>query len=368
MARIADRYLAGEIARAFGAVSILLLLITFGGLLTDVLNRVSRGKIPAELVLTQMVLRVPNALTLLLPLASFVAVLMAFGRLYRDSEMAVLAASGFGSWSQLWAVFRFAIVLSVVLLWLGITLTPQAQLAAREQILEAQRNRPVAGLDEKRFVELGGGAGVVYLDAYDAKENRFSGLMLIRERDDELDWLMARSGRMLRSERDEPLRFALGSGERATIDEENDRVLVVTYGEASLSLPRPSETIDEEAAQSMRPISALLSDNSKPARVELDVRLAPALGAFLLALMAPILARSPPRQARYDRIVLAVVLYLAYNNLQNLARAWYLQGVTPQALGPHWTHALLFAVLLLIWLPSIIRGLRSRRVLAGSVR
>lgn len=368
MARIADRYLAGEIARAFGAISILLLLITFGGLLTDVLNRVSRGRIPAELVLTQLVLRVPNALTLLLPLASFVAVLMAFGRLYRDSEMAVLAAAGFGSWSQLWAVFRFAVVLSVVLLWLGITLTPQAQFAAREQILEAQRNSPVAGLDAKRFVQLAGGTGVVYLDQYDGKENRFTGLMLIREREEELDWLMARSGQMLRSERDEPLRFALGSGERATIDEKNDRVLVVTYGEASLTLPRPTETEDEEAQQSMRPISALLSDDSRAARVELDVRLAPALGAFLLALMAPILARSPPRQARYDRIVLAVVLYLAYNNLQSLARTWYLQGVTPEALGPHWTHGLLLVAFVLVWTPSIVRGLRSRRVLAGSMR
>lgn len=367
MARIADRYLAGEIGRAFAAVSVLLVLITFGGLLTDVLNKVSRGRIPAELVLTQLVLRIPDALTLLLPLASFVAVLMAFGRLYRDSEMAVLAAAGFGRWRQLWAVFRFALVLTLVLLWMGIWLVPQAQTAAQEQILEAQRSRPVAGLEARRFVPLAGGSGVVYLEEYDVQANQFSGLMLIRERDQELDWLMADSGQMLRSEADEPLRFALGRGERATVDEENDRVMVITYGEANLSLPRPSESPDQGAEQSTKPIGALLTDDSKAARAELDARLAPALGALMLALMAPILARSPPRQARYDRIVIAVVLYLSYNNLQNLARAWYLQGVTPEALGPHWTHVLLLATLFLIWLPSLLDALRSRRVLAGSV-
>ena len=368
MARIADRYLAGEISRAFGAVSILLLLVTFGGLLTDVLNRVSKGRIPAELVLTQLVLRIPSALNLLLPLAAFVAVLMAFGRLYRDSEMAVLAAAGFGRGRQLWAVLRFSVVLSFVLLWLGVSLAPQAERIAHQQILEAQRSRPVAGLDERRFVPLAGGSGVVYLDAYDAQANQFSGLMLIREREDELEWLMANSGQMLPSEPDEPLQFALGSGERAAIDEKNERVLVVTYGEASLSLPRPSEQVDTEARQSSRTLSALWVDESKAARAELDVRLAPAVGAFLLTLMAPILARSPPHQARYDRIVIAVVLYLSYNNLQSLARAWYLQGVTPERLGPHWTHLLLLAAFFLTWLPSMLRSLRSRRFLAGASR
>jgi lipopolysaccharide export system permease protein len=81
--------------------------------------------------------------------------------------------------------------------------------------------------------------------------------------------------------------------------------------------------------------------------------------------MAPLLARSAPRQARYDRIVIAVLLYLAYSNLQGLARSWFELGMTPAALGPHWIHVVLLLVAALAWLPVWLQAMRERRLLVG---
>ena len=55
-----------------------------------------RGRIPAELLAALIGLRTIDALTLLAPLAVFIGVQLAYGRLYRESEMAVFAASALG--------------------------------------------------------------------------------------------------------------------------------------------------------------------------------------------------------------------------------------------------------------------------------
>jgi lipopolysaccharide export system permease protein len=368
-ARIADRYLSSEIWSAFGGVSILLVLVTFGGLLTDVLNKVSRGRIPAELVLNQLLLRVPLALSMLLPLAGFVAVMLAFGRLYRDSEMAVLAAAGYGARRQLRVVLKFALILAAALLWLGLHLVPKAAFEAQRQISEVQQRTPVSGLEAGRFVDLPDGGGVVYLGEYDAQANRFAELILVRERKGRLEWLASDAGTLVPTAAEEPLRFKLAAGERTTLESGLDRVMRVSYEEASLSVPRAVRDRDEGSGQIERLGSVeLWRDGSAAARVELDVRLAPAIGAFLLAVMAPLLARSAPRQARYDRIVIAVLLYLAYSNLQGLARTWFEQGVTPAVLGPHWIHAVLLIIALFAWLPVPLQAMRERRLLAGRRR
>src|SRR5690606_10099924 len=72
--RIIDRYLLRELTRSFVAVNAVLLLVTFGGVLTDVLNKIARGKLPATLLLAQVGLRSLDALGIVLPLGLFLTV------------------------------------------------------------------------------------------------------------------------------------------------------------------------------------------------------------------------------------------------------------------------------------------------------
>jgi lipopolysaccharide export system permease protein len=94
MLRIVDRYLARELAWSFLAAATILLLVVIGATVADLLAKIARGNVAADLLLALIGLRTVDALTLLLPLAAFLGVQIAYGRLYRESEMAVLAASG----------------------------------------------------------------------------------------------------------------------------------------------------------------------------------------------------------------------------------------------------------------------------------
>jgi lipopolysaccharide export system permease protein len=70
--------------------------------------------------------------------------------------------------------------------------------------------------------------------------------------------------------------------------------------------------------------------------------------AVVLALLALPLSRSPPRQARYGRMIVATLAYVFGSNLLILGRTWLGTGQIPIQLGLWWLLVPAFA--LAIWL------------------
>src|SRR5690606_18150478 len=88
-----DRYLLSEFAQSTFAALVVLLIVSVGGVITDVLKDIASGRMPAGLMLSQLGLVLLNWLPLILPLALMLGMMLGVGRLYRDSEMPVIAAS-----------------------------------------------------------------------------------------------------------------------------------------------------------------------------------------------------------------------------------------------------------------------------------
>src|SRR5690606_25819122 len=91
-----DTYLFREFAQSTFAALVVLMIVSLGGVFADVLGDIARGRVPAGLMLAQLGLMVLNYLPLILPLGLMLGLLLAVGRLYRDSEMPVLVATGVG--------------------------------------------------------------------------------------------------------------------------------------------------------------------------------------------------------------------------------------------------------------------------------
>ena len=104
-----DRYLSSEIARSVMAALVVLSMVSLGGLFADLIGEMARGKVPPTLLLSQLGLRLVRYLPLILPLALLLGFLLALGRLYRDSEMYVLAAAGVGPRRLLRPVLQVAV-------------------------------------------------------------------------------------------------------------------------------------------------------------------------------------------------------------------------------------------------------------------
>lgn len=359
----ADRYLEREVWQTLLAVVAVMLMVMLGGLLTDVLSKIARGKVPAPLLFSQIGLRIPDALTLLLPLSSLLAVLLAYGRMYRDSEMSVLAASGYGVLHSLRPLLRVGLVLLLLQGALSLWLAPWGRALAAQMVLDLQRSVAVAGLSSGRFVELPGQAGVLYVARVGANEREIEGIMLVRDREGQRLVLTARRGELLVDEASEELSLRLEVGERVDGRPGEGAYRRIRFESADIAFPRKAMESEDDPLHA-RSSLALLAATELDARVELLRRLTQPLALLLLILLAPIMAQGAPRQPRYDKLVVAVLLYVAYINLIELSRVWRLAGVTPEALGSWWVHALFAVVVLLAWTREILAWRRGRLMLA----
>ena len=91
-----DRYLLSELAQAVLATLVVLLIVCLGGVFVDVLTDITKGRVPAGMMLMQFGLVLLQWLPRILPLALMLGLMLGVGRLYRDSEMPVLASIGVG--------------------------------------------------------------------------------------------------------------------------------------------------------------------------------------------------------------------------------------------------------------------------------
>ncbi|SEL96337.1 MULTISPECIES: LPS export ABC transporter permease LptF [unclassified Acinetobacter] len=91
---IIRRYLVKQVVSTSVVVISLLTLIMLGGRLIKYFGVAAQGRMDASILFSIIGYRLPEFLTLILPLGFFIGLMLVFGRLYVDHEMAVLNGSG----------------------------------------------------------------------------------------------------------------------------------------------------------------------------------------------------------------------------------------------------------------------------------
>ncbi len=341
-----ERHLTRQFAESVAAVAIVLLLVTLGALFADLISEIAKGKVPAGLLLSQLGLRSIRFLTLVLPLALFLGLLLSIGRLYADSEMAVLASVGLGP-QRLWrplALVSAPILLIVALasLWLA----PLSAERAKEMIEVANRSFLIAGLEPGRFVELPGRAGVLYVTELTPDGTHFKQLFVQREDKGRLDIITAHEGSLqLIGDTARFLRLKDGFRVEGAIGERDFRMMRFQTNDIRVPDRDSSKSADDLSADST---VSLFKQHTALAWGEVHWRLAMPLFVAILAIFALPLARSEPRQPQYGLILFAMLVYLVGMILLLLGTGLVGNGQLPAWLGLWWVHLPMAA--LAIWL------------------
>jgi lipopolysaccharide export system permease protein len=110
-----------------------------------------------------------------------------------------------------------------------------------------------------------------------------------------------------------------------------------------------------------QPSRALWESDDPNKRAELHWRVAMPVSCIVLTLLAVPLSRLRPRQGRYARVWVAVVIYFLYQNLITVGKVWIARGSIPELVGLWWTHAAVAVLALLVILgPTIATRIRYR--------
>jgi lipopolysaccharide export system permease protein len=341
-----DRYLLRDFVQSFLATLIVLLVVSVGGVLVDILGNIADGRLPARLLFSQLGLQFIVYMPLILPLALMLGLLLATARLYRDSEMAVLTAIGVGPKRLLRPVLMLVLpvvgLIGLCSLWLG----PWADRTSERLIQEANRSLVMAGLESGKFTALPNG-GVVYLSSVSADGSGLGRIFLQRLRGDRLEVVSADSGKMFfEGDRQRYLQLQDGHQIEGPVDGALDYRLM-TFARNDVALPDGADTRDSNDPELM-PTTQLFGDARPEAQAQLHSRITPPLIALAFALMTLPLARSSPRQQRYGRMMLAFLAYMVGMNLMFIGTRWIADGKLSGTLGLWWLSLPLLA--LAIWM------------------
>lgn len=329
-----DRYLSSEFARATLASLLILIIVSLGGVFADLIGEMALGKVPPALLLSQLGLRLLGYLPLILPLALLLGILLATGRLYRDSEMPVLAAVGVGPRRLLRPLLIVTLpvvaFIAACALWLG----PWANWMAKSMVQEANKNLLVAGLEPGRFTPMSNG-GVAYVGVMSTDGTKLQRIFIYRERGDRMDVATARAGELYRDHGTRVLALVDGFRVEGPASGNQLDFRLMRYGRNEVELPEadPPSQLNEPQYRSTLD---LLRMPARAAKAELHWRFAPALLALAFALMAIPLGRSSPRQSRHGALLLAFLAYLVGIFMAILGEQWLADGAIPAALGLWW--------------------------------
>ncbi len=338
-----DRYLLSELAQSTFATLVVLLVVSVGGVITDVLKDIASGRLPAGLMLSQLGLVLLSWLPLILPLALMLGMMLGIGRLYRDSEMPVIHAMGVGPVRLLRPVMALVLPVVVIVALCSLWLGPTAERISRQMINEANRNLVISGLSPGSFTEIPGGGGVVYVGSMSGDGTRFQRIFIYRQNEGRLDVTTANTGSLsVEDDGERYLTLDNGFQVEGPVDGGKDYRLM-RYASNDVRLPAGKERYDPNDPRTM-PTLELLGDPRRASIAQLHGRLAPPLLTLAFALLAVPLARSTPRQARFGGAMMGFFAYLIGMNLMQVGQGWLASGRIPPALGLWWLVLPLLAV------------------------
>ena len=335
-----DRYLLKEVVYTFVSVTGVLLFILLSNQFAQVLGEAAAGRLPRGAVLQLLGLTSLEYLTILVPVSLFLSVMLAFGRLYKDSEMAAIMACGIGPARLYRPLMLIAILAAVLLAWLSLDLAPWSAETAHVLRKSAQRDAELSSLEAGRFRSAAGGDTVFYAESVNS-EAMMANVFIQRQEGEQVQVAVADRGQLEKDS--EPPFFVLYDGTRfeGTPGLADFRIIEFREHGIPIILPAPDLTAYDSE---MLPTAALIGSAALRDKAELQWRLSVPLSALLLALLALPLSRTNPRQGRYGKLTIAILFYIVYSNMLGAARVWSERGLVPMEIGLWWVHLLVLLV------------------------
>jgi len=254
------------------------------------------------------------------------------------------------------------IPLCVALLLLGLFLAPAARRVAAEMIDRANQQVLVAGLEPGRFFELSKSRSVVYIGRIDGWN--LENVLLIRRGEDGSESVVSGlRGRIEQLDAGRVNVLHLENGERVDVDGKNTVLQRAAFERAELVLPETLHTPPNSAdAIEYRDLQAFWPPENAAEQAEFARRIAPSIQVILLMLLAIPLARAPPRDMRYDRIIIGFLLFVTYS-----IATYALIGMVSLDRAPAWSaligiHALFASIVVLAYTPILSEAWRGRRI------
>ncbi|MGM0571344.1 LPS export ABC transporter permease LptF [Marinobacter sp.] len=354
------RYLTRQTLITMLAVSGVLLLVFMSGRFIKYLADAAAGELSGDVLFAIMAYRFPGFLELILPLGFFIGILLAYGRMYLESEMTVLFACGVSDRQVLGHTLVAGFVVMLLVGAMSLWITPWGMKNVERIFDEQSQATEFEMLAPGRFQSLESGGRVTYTESLSDDKLRLQRVFIAEY-----------------SEEDQSLSLVVAEqGSQFIDDDTGSRFLVLEQGTRFQGLPgeldyditefeayglkvAESPVVGSEDEEGMSTMALMRADDPE-LRALLHWRFSLPLIVPVVTLLAVRLSRVNPRQGRFFHLLPAMMIYILYLGLLIVARDALASGTVPEWIGMTWVHLLFLG--LGLWLQFGPAWFRKRRL------
>ncbi len=328
------KQLRWQIYSTMGAVFLILLTIVFVFMMIKSLGTSNRGQIAPQDIIIFMALSSVLYLPHIVIIAIFISTIIVLTNWYEKSEMVVWQVSGLSLFKFLNPIMLATAPFFILLCILTNLFWPWSNTQIDKIKDNFKRRSDISLLVSGKFFEIPKANKVLFLESYQNNDQnkcqnsninckieniKVSGIFAANMSQDSIDILSAKYGEI--ANKNGQNYVVLNNGNRHIIHE--DKINYMSFNKLYVKTS-PTNTEPEPIEFKARSFSSKQLWQNKNAEnlSELSWRFSLPIAAVVLQIWALALAHSNPRKGKYFNIILAVVIYLVYNNLINIMQIW----------------------------------------------
>lgn len=306
----------------------------------------ARGALASDAINALLGFSLLKFLPLLLTLTLFIAVLLTLTRWHRDSEMVVWFTSGVGLAAWVRPVMSFAMPVILLVALLSLFVTPWATNKGVEYTEQLKSRDELSAISPGVFKESSNADRVYFVESFDKLGNLVKNVFVQSMQHHKLGIMVSQQG--YRTTAPNGDNFLVMTNGRRYEGTPNTSEYTVTRFESYAIRIEPGDVQEPASTTQTRTTAELMSDRSPANNAEFQWRIATPVSAFLLVLLAIPMSFIDPRAGRSANLIMALLVYVIYNNMLSIMQAWISQGKVSAIVGLWPVHGVV--ILLIVYL------------------
>jgi len=308
--------------------------------------------VPAAQILQLFSYLLPTFLTITIPLSFLLGILLAFGRLSADSEFVALKASGVSLYNLVKPVFILAIFFSLLTAWITIDIEPTSKAAFRSKLFQIAASSASISIKPRVFNDKFKGI-ILHIQALDENSKIMQNVFISDERDGKTPaTIIARNGRFISKPNQYRLTLRLNDGaiHRQSKQGESSTYQIIRFTNYDLNIDLGNQLGSRHKHRQKAGelpwkelngaiVKAKKNKIKHYLQAEKYERIVVAFAPIVLLLVGIPLGLQSSRSGKGSGFALALIIFLAYYVLLNLANTIAEKGVLPAAI--------------ILWLPNL---------------
>lgn len=327
---IIHRSFVREVLQTAAAVMAILVTIFLATRMVKVLQDAVEGDVPLESIFTLVILKLILSFKIIIPLVTFVSILLVQNRWSRDNEMIIIKACGVSPLTFLKPATILALIVGMITGVFSLYLGPLSAQISRTIEVDFRNRSDIAGIIPGVFTETRNGQGVYFVEAFDQEIKQYKDVFVYSGGEKE-GVVVANNGFKAVDQftQDEFLVLKDGTRYEGTPGEEEYGVMNFETYALRIKEKKPSRFAYSVNSYTT---ARLMKSKQRAAISELHWRIAHVLAIPIMTLMALSFTVSTYRESRMPGMLMALLTYFAYMNFLGIAISMARQG----RLDPNW--------------------------------